>query len=342
MPYSPVEDIPDIETSSVNIKKRDPLLYEVIESTRFALRHRYNFKKRTTEESTLIAILRSQLLLYKTTHKSIRLVLRHAYREKDYTVVPDASSLLREQVEKIYIIALFLDNPAKWVQRYFRSAWRTDFEGYCLELEEYGEIERHKEFLGKHYPEYLSRTQRIRIGKVTETIVSDFARRALKYKWENPGDERPAWFVQAQKRKKKKFNRLRDYIRDYFEFPTPGRAASMIKNKLLKSFLYRWHKEYSSICQYSHVAFGKMTIPVISEFKDMDHAEKLAINGKRLAEKTVFMSHIAAATACALVVNSLKNTYGAKAELREFWEGLYMTSLPGKAFWNMYIKKLLS
>jgi hypothetical protein len=43
MPYSPVEDIPGIETSKVNIKTLDPLLYSAIESTRLALKHRYNF-----------------------------------------------------------------------------------------------------------------------------------------------------------------------------------------------------------------------------------------------------------------------------------------------------------
>ena len=128
VPYQPVEDVPDIETRRVDIRKRDPQLFSVLESTRFALHHQYNFRKATNQESSLISILRSQLLLYKTTHMSIRVILARAYRQKDYTLVPDAASLLREQVEKIYIIALFLDNPVKWITRYSRSAWRADYE----------------------------------------------------------------------------------------------------------------------------------------------------------------------------------------------------------------------
>src|SRR5438067_735479 len=99
-------------------------MVSVIDSTRFALRHRYNFKKQTNQESSLVFILRSQLLLYQTTHRSIRVILSRAYRAKDWSLVPDASSLLREQVEKIYIIALFIDNPAKWIMRYSRIGWR--------------------------------------------------------------------------------------------------------------------------------------------------------------------------------------------------------------------------
>ena len=342
MRYSPVEDVAGIETGRIDILKRDSQMLSVIQATSCALQHRDNFRKTiTSQESSLIYILRSQLILYETTHRSMRVILGRAYRKKDYSLVSDASSLLREQVEKIYIVSLFLDNPTKWIMRYSRNGWRSDYERYLLELEEYGEIERHQEFLTKHFPEYLERTRRPRIGKKIEIVVSDFAKRALKHKWDNPGDEKPAWFVKSQKRKKKKFGRLRDYIKNYFDFPTPGRAAAEITNKPLRSFLFRWHKEYSSICQYSHVAFGKMLIPAMSEFKDWEHWEKTVINGKKLAEQTVFMSHIAAATSCALILNSLKNTYGARAELREFWQELYESSLPATAFWNMYIKNLL-
>jgi hypothetical protein len=147
MPYQPVEDVPDIETKAINIKKLDPIMYEAIEATRFAVRHRYNFKKKVREELELISILRSQLLLYKSTHQSLRIILGKAYRTKTYSLVPDAASLLREQIEKIYVISLFLSDTSKWLLHYTRSAWRTDYETYLLEREEYGAITRHREFL---------------------------------------------------------------------------------------------------------------------------------------------------------------------------------------------------
>lgn len=342
MPYQPITDVPNIETSAVDAQDLDPMMSSVIEATRFALRQRNNFKKRVAGESELIYILRSQLLLFSTTHKSLRIILASAYNNHDYSLVPDATSLVREQIEKIYIVALFLDNPRNWIMRYSRTGWRSDYDRYLLELEEFGEIERQEEFLTKHYPEYLEKIRRPQVGKKLETVVSNFAKGALKYRWEHPGDEKPSWFVKSQRGKKKKIKTLREYVRGYFEFPTPGRAAAEIGDQELRKFLYRWHKEYSSICEYSHVAFGKLTIPVMSdEYKDWIHGNKTEKNGKRLAERTVYLSMISAATSCALIVKSLKNTYGARAELKNFWKVLYETSLPGKVFWEMYIKTIL-
>ncbi len=233
MPYQAITDVPNIETSAVDAQELDPMMNSVIEATRFALNHRGNFKKQVAGESELIYILRSQLLLFSTTHKSLRIILASAYNNKDYALVPDATSLVREQVEKIYIVALFVDNPRKWIMRYSRTAWRTDYDRYLLELEEFGEIERQEEFLTKHYPEYLEKIRRPLVGKKLETVVSNFAKGALKYRWDHPGDEKPAWFVKSQRRKKKKIKTLREYIRRYFEFPTPGRAAAEIGDQEL-------------------------------------------------------------------------------------------------------------
>lgn len=341
MPYSPVEDIPGMDTSQVDIQERDPRLRSVIDATEFAVSRSGNFKKEVEQPAELRAILTSQLLLYVTTYRSMRVILSHAYNTSDYTLVPDASSLVREQIEKIYIISLFLDNPTKWILRYSTSGWRTDYERYRLELEEYGDIERHQEFLTKHFPEYLENTRVVKIGKRTEVIVSDFAKEALKHKWDYPGDKKPSWFIKAPPADRKEGNTIREFVRNYFDFPTPGSAAAEITDPDLRAFLYRWHKEYSYVCQYSHVAFGKILIPTMSEYKDSQTWDKTVKNGTKLADQTVFLSQIAAATSCALILNSLKNTYGVKAELRDFWKELRESSLPANAFWNMYVESIL-
>jgi hypothetical protein len=106
--FPTVEDIRDIETSKVNIKTLDPLLYSATESIRFALRHLNNFKvmppKR--DERDLIALLRMQLELFAVTHKSIRALLRKAYREPDKRLISDGASLVREQIEKFFVCVL--------------------------------------------------------------------------------------------------------------------------------------------------------------------------------------------------------------------------------------------
>ena len=343
--FPPVEDIPDIETSRVNIKTLDPLLYGAVEATRFALRHRHNFKVAPPahEEAELIALLRMQLDLFAITHKSIRILLRRAYREPDKRLISDAASLVREQVEKLFVIVLVLDNPAKWIKQYLRSDLKNALVEYLVELDEHSDKPRYQETLRERYPAYLKAGQRPQIRrKKPVTLVSDFAMRAMRYHLEIGGPD-PKWFKEAISRrtKKKKKQEMRNYVRDYFDFPTPGRVIGLIKKKKIKPFLYRWHKEYSFICQYTHVALGKGMLSTLCEFKDWKHADMVENYSQKLAGRILFTSHSAAASACAIVATRLINSYGAKAQMREYWKELHTRALPARAFWNLYIKQLL-
>jgi len=263
MKFPAVEDIPDIETSRVNIKKLDPFLYDAVDATRFALRHWNNFKitPPDDEEAELISTLRMHLELFEVTHRSIRILLRRAYRLPDKRLISDAASLVREQVEKLFVVALVLDDPKRWIRQYLRSALKTDLVEYLVELDEHSDKPRYQEHLKERYPQYLKAGQRIRVpgrGKTT-TIVSDFALRALRHQLEIGGPD-PKWFSDAMKKRKDKSKRkqkLRQYVQHYFDFPTPGHVVQLINDPKLKLFLKRWHKEYTFICQYTHVALGK-------------------------------------------------------------------------------------
>ncbi len=176
--FPTVEDIPDIETSKVNIKILDPLLYGATESTHFALRHLNNFKvtppKR--DERDLIALLRMQLELFAVTHKSIRMLLRKAYREPDKRSISDGASLVREQIEKLLVCVLVLDNPTKWMKQYMRNALKNDLVEYFVELAEHSETPRLNDLLNNQYPTYLKAGQRPKVpGQKRFTLVSDFA-----------------------------------------------------------------------------------------------------------------------------------------------------------------------
>jgi hypothetical protein len=333
-PYEPVEDIPDIETSSINIKTFDPQVYEVIEATRFAIRHPANLKKRNDYDRELVGFLDSHLTLFKLTHGSLRVLLGHAYRKKHYPTVADATSLCREQVEKVFNVALLLNNPDKWVKRSLRSSWKTDYEGLLLEGEEQADNPRFKEFLTKYVPEYVEKTRNPPTSKrKREVIVSKLAMRAVKYSWDYPGSKKPKWL--------KYKGGIPDYLRDYFEFLTPGKAARTFKNQGLRRLLFRWHKEYTFMSQYAHAAMGKMVLPVIYENKSVWSQEQAEIYGKKLAERTIITSHLAIATSCALILNSVTNTYGAKDQLRETWDKLTGMALPARAYWNIHVNKLL-
>ena len=214
----------------------------------------------------LVSLLCDQLCLFLTAHESIRVLLRYAYNESKYPIVADAVSLTREQVEKVFVVALLIDNPRKWIKQYLRNSWRKDYEEILLEMEEHSSNLRYQEHLNKRAPEYLKKTRRPARpdGKGFETIVSELAMRVVKYSFQNPGGPKPTWL--------KRKGSVRDYLTDYFEFPTPGRAAAKIRDSRHRKYLYRWHKEYQYLCEYTHVALGKMILQSGSERKDMKSA----------------------------------------------------------------------
>jgi hypothetical protein len=166
-------------------------------------------------------------------------------------------------------------------------------------------------------------------------LVSKYAIRLLTFNWNNPGAKNPPWFKQT-----KKHSNVFNYIRNYFEFATPGRSAARIKDVPLKRFLYRWHKEYAALSQYTHVTMRKLAFAEMIKTKNMAAQERIREYGIECATRAIYTSYTAAASSCALVLNGVSNNYGAKVELKEFWEQLIGFSLFSKALWNMYVIRL--
>lgn len=334
MPFDPVEDIPDLETKGVHIKKMDRAMNSLVNNTRFALKSK-NLRRKSKDDKDLVRLLSDHLALYTTCHKSIRILLRYAYRNKDYPVISDATSLVREQVEKVFSFAAWLQNPSKYIRLYLRHDYRKYYEEWLLLKSEFGGIRRYHQYLHEEYPAFLAGIRkpaaRMRLGP--EILVSTFAERVLIYYWNNPTAKNPSWFKHRKS--------MRNYLSNYFDFPTPGLIAKAIKNKNQKRFLYRWNKDYRHLCDYTHVAMRKMLIQSMSEFKHMEIAEKVRTIAEKQAERTLFTSYAATASACTLVIIRIKNDYGVQAELRDFWQELAGASLICKAYWNIYIKEVL-
>lgn len=335
MPYEPVEDIPNIEKVAISARKSDELMWSVINSTRFALNDPSNLKNPSYYNRELSGLLRDQLLMFSITHASIREIVKAAYRKKYYPVIGDTLSLSREQVEKVFIIASLLNDPNKAFWQYLRATWKTEYEGFLLQTEEQAENQRFDKFLSETLPQRLENMRRPRTSKGRrETLVSKFAERVLKFNWENPGARNPPWF--------KRKGGIQGYIRNYFEFASPGRSARNIKDPALRRLLYRWHKEYTFLSQYTHVTAGKMVFSNIHQQKGMNIQERIADYGEKLAIRAVHTSYTAAATSCAIALNGVSNTYGAKDELKEFWAQLIGFSLLSKALWKLHVKDLLA
>ncbi len=146
-------------------------------------------------------------------------------------------SLVREQIEKIYVVALILDNPSKWIELYFKDDWRR--------------LYKHEVLLNTEERKNLQRFQEH--NKVTEETydkwrlamkVSDHEKELIIHRHDNPGVAKPVHLTSV----------------DLPVFPTPGQVPEKIADVKLKDFLLRWHKEYEFICGYNHVGLEKLFV----------------------------------------------------------------------------------
>ena len=199
MRFPPVEDIAGIEDRSFNINKLDQEMRELIADVRFAVTHNERLVRRSRELTSALDDLLNQHLY---THKSMRLLLAHAFRKDDYPIVPDSASLAREQVEKIYQAVILLQGPHKWIRQYLRNSWQKDYELYLLETDEYGTIDRYDEHLRKRYPKFLELMRRLKSRRNDSILVSDFAMKVVEYNWHHKigpkPTPKPAWFTRRE------------------------------------------------------------------------------------------------------------------------------------------------
>lgn len=309
-------------------------MLRLLTDVRFAVTHNVTLKARSIE---LASSMDDLLLQHLYTHQSMRLLVKHAYRNAQYSIVPDAASLAREQIEKIYQAIIIAQNPLKWMRQYLRNAWRHDYEQYLLDMDEFGHIERFRKHLDKGYSGFLEKTRRIKLRKTDPYLVSDFAKRVVEYQWHNrKGTEsvtKPAWF--------KRKGSVNSFITGYFYFPSPWDVMKRIRNRKMLRFLDRWYREYRKLSEYSHVLIGKVTPQRMSRDKSLAAAEKAQLYGRKKAETFIVTSNIAAASLCTVIMPYIPNDYGTKAATREFWETLSSNNLLAKAFWNLYADEAL-
>jgi hypothetical protein len=335
-PYAAVEDIPNLHKKMLSGRKTDHQMRELLDFTRYCLKHPSNLKTPSDFKLPTSEVLTNQLYMFSVTHYSIRVIVAAAIKSTHFPLVADALSLAREQVEKVFIVATLLDNPNTAFRQYWRSSWKAEYEKYLLEQEEHNENDRFEEFLKDTTPKRLERMRRDPVRK--DVLISNYARRVLNYHWNNPGGKNPTWFKVPKSKDKPKNVFL--YVRDYFEFATPGRGMKRIQDPALRRFLFRWHKEYVDLSQYTHVTLRKAAFAQMLKRKDMASEQPIKDYSIEHAIRAINTSYTAAATACLLVVNGVTNDYGAKNETKALWEKMIQFSLFSKALWKMYVEKL--
>jgi hypothetical protein len=259
---------------------------------------------------------------YLSTHKSIRLLLKESKSEPEFA--PDAMSLVREQVEKVFLISLLLDDPNRWVSVYFKDDWRRLYEyEILLNKEERKDLPAHQ---GDEHTEIVEILQK-------NANVSALEKEYIEFRYSNPRGNLPAHLHGAQ----------------VHPFPTPGQVKDKMQDKSTEDFLIRWHKEYKRICGFSHVGLDKGQVTAMRTVRNkLRESAKEIFLEREIVLPTMTTSYVAAASACTEAYKYLRKydpdvsrTTLLLDALLNYWATLRQQSLLAKVFWDIRAKNIL-
>lgn len=274
------------------------------------------------EESNLLSRSPRQLMSdilrsFIDTHKSIRSLLSH--RDVNISLAADAASLVREQVEKVFMVTLLADDPDKWEKIHGKDGWRQMYEYFLQEGLELGNLPKRKEFFSVIGPKLVSEGCKL-FG------VTDLEKEATEFRFENPGIELP--------------EHLKGHTIE--QFPTPGMAVKEVATPK-REFLARWHREYKKLCGYSHVGYKKLILSIMSGRRaNFSEGDKRAYFDKEILELFT-ESYISAASSCVEVHPLLEDLSTESIQkIVLFWDELKTDSLLGKTFWEIHARAQLA
>lgn len=323
MSFKHTEDID--ETRSSQAPKLNEQMSKAINRVEDAVEGQANLD--STFKTAVALVLQS--VLY--THKSIILLLRHGNEEKyddpdvgkekefpptDMTLGADAMSLLREQIEKVFVVALLCDDPDRWVQEYLKDDWRRLYEHYLTQRDEMKDLPRHTRFYDVIAPEMIEKHRNL-------SNISDGELEAIEYKYYNPNTALP--------------DRLKPYQGALKLFPTPGQAKIHVRDEA-KPFLERLYKEYKFISGYNHAGLLKLQLLAMSDRRhtgNLEQWKKEVYYEKEVFLPALWTSYTAGVCACTEVLKFVHADLDVLAALTNFWESVRHGSLLARALWNL-------
>jgi hypothetical protein len=312
MAYQLTADIDD--TRELNVKEFDEAMQLCLNRLSVA------FSKLNGHSPTFNTLMETLFQSFARTHKSIRVLLKQT--EEDLNFASDAMSLVREQVEKVFIVALMLDEPAKWIEVYFKDDWRRLYKHEILiNVEERKNLPR--------FHEANIETEQVYENMRTISGVSAQEKELIIHKHNSPNTPKPAHLAGV----------------DLPMFPMPKGTIDAVSEADLKQFLLRWHKEYEFICGYSHVGADKMFVNTLLQSQSMTDAEKRTAIEREVIFNTVILSYLAMASACSIAWKyllkhsiSIENSAEFLDAIMKFWDEMKQSSLLGIVLWEIYVK----
>jgi hypothetical protein len=308
---------------AVNVNEVDDLVAGVVRPLAIGYEHA---AQRKEIGATFGSLLAGQLQRFLQTHRSIRLLMGN--REENFAGLSDAMSLAREQVERIYIVTLLLENPKQWTVRYFKDDWRKEYERYLLERDERSGLERHEDFLSQWATSLEEDRVMFEISEKEKEFVE------LRYRHT----------TSEVRAKKKEDLGLREAERSIAHFPMPAEVIKEVSDGQLKGLLSRWYKEYGFFSAYTHGGFRKLLPAQMGEGRvSLSTSQKEKVINTEYFQAIVY-SWLAAASACAVATSKkLPRRDGSSralddlellVRLANLWDLMREISLPGKALWE--------
>ncbi|HVT10681.1 MAG TPA: hypothetical protein VHE55_00310 [Fimbriimonadaceae bacterium] len=269
------------------------------------------FEKELRQTSEVGVLLADLLDGHFRTHSSIRLLMKKAY-EFD-SQLGDALSLVREQIERVFIVARFVDDPEDATRRYFVDAWAKQLKIRTIEADETSDLPRFFEFNNLHFPNSHEEL-RGHLG------ISEEARDAVIFAAQNPGVALPP--------------NLQGYMPP--RFPTPQPNGKGIKNQKAKAGIARWYIEYERMCDFTHVLLNKLMLAKLAGDEHRDPSVKYKIADEH-ATLGIITSCLSGAYQMAEIWTLGTLSFDCLAALEDLWAMLRRGSLLANALYDMRI-----
>jgi hypothetical protein len=284
--------------------------------------------------STFRHLMALMLRQFLGTHKSIRLLMKN-HRDNPGGMA-DAMSLAREQVEKVYTVALLLEDPELWTRRYLKDGWRNDYERHLIEAYERNALERYAEYLDLQ-SEALERER-------PWLSVSEEEEQFLEWRFDNPPGLPKSELSAHLRAARETIGR---------SFPTPAAVLWEISDADLKRAMIRLYREYGYLCAYAHSGFRKLMAGYAEVHSSLTPEQQQKVVDTEYAQ-SILLSYLAAGFSCAEaatreLARGREGTSGNRAvagaellaELATLWDELRETSLLGKALYEMRTRRVL-
>lgn len=259
-----------------------------------------------------------------STHTSIIHLLRLGNEKNETTkhkvmnYGSDAMSLVREQIEKVFLVTLLCDNPIKWIEVYMKDEWKRAYEYQLNCKAENQNLPRFADFYENEFHNNFEKGKR-------NFCISDKEKEAVEFKFNNPNTELPL--------------HLKDHL--IKQFPTPGVAKEKISDQTAKEFLERWHWEYKFYCGFNHAGFTKIRFSLMSDRRFsswFEQSKKEEIYEDKIIFTSLWVSYTAFASATTELLKFVSQDLEVNVALIELWKILQERSLIAKAIWNIRAK----